>query len=59
MSRARAAFLLAGQALNRHTFGHEAMAILGDVVRRAKCFGLETGQIDKTCDVIESAVARS
>ena len=54
VSRARAAFALAGQALNRNVFGHRAMEMLKTVVEGAQCFGLEAGPIDETCDLVES-----
>ncbi|MHC4416227.1 MAG: hypothetical protein ACYS0G_13175 [Planctomycetota bacterium] len=54
--RARAAFALAGQTLNRNVFGDRVVPILGRVVRNARCFGLESGRIGDTCDLIESIV---
>ena len=57
ISRARAAFALSGCALNRNAFGNRAISILANVVRGAECFSLETGPIDKTCDLVESLLA--
>jgi hypothetical protein len=49
-----AGFRLAGHAFNRKAFGTRAVSILSEVVRRAECFGLVSGSIDESCDVIES-----
>lgn len=57
MAPGRAGFALAGHALNRAAFGEKAVSILSDVVRRAECYGLESGPIDSTCDLLESVVS--
>lgn len=59
ISRAQAAMSLAGFAFNRQMFGERATSILGDVVRGARCFGMRSGPIDETCDLIESLVQDS
>jgi HprK-related kinase A len=58
LSRAQAALALAGCVMNRDAFGDRGTAILADVVRKAECFGLESGPIEATCDLIESLSAR-
>ena len=57
MAPGRAGFALAGHAFNRAAFGEKAVSILSDVVRRAECYGLESGPIDSTCDLLESVVS--
>ncbi len=54
MTRAEAAFHLAGHTLNRDVFGHRVVPVLGQVTRNARCFGLDSGRLDETCDLIES-----
>ncbi len=54
VSRARAAFMLAGGGLNRSAFDDQGLSILTNVVRNAECFSLESGSIDGTCDLIDS-----
>ena len=54
ISRAQAAFSLTTYAFNRNAIGGQTISILSQVVRTAKCFGLESGPIDETCDLIES-----
>lgn len=56
ISRARAAFSLAHSMLNRGDFGDRALDLLGRVVAGAECFALESGDIEPTCDLIESLV---
>lgn len=56
ISRSRAVFVLASCALNRHLFGERSTSIISDIVRGAQCFGLETGRLDATCDLLESLV---
>jgi HprK-related kinase A len=57
IARARAAFALAGQTINREAHGARTASILHGLVRDARCFGLESGEIDATCDLIEAAHA--
>jgi HprK-related kinase A len=54
--RARAAFALLSQVLNRDVFAQRAVALLGRVVRDAQCFALESGALEGTCEMIESIV---
>lgn len=56
ISRARAAFSLAHSMLNRTAFGDRAVDSLSRVVAGADCFALESGDIEPTCDLIESLV---
>ncbi|MHC4100250.1 MAG: hypothetical protein ACYSW1_05115 [Planctomycetota bacterium] len=56
LPRARAAFALMQCTLNRDVFTQEAVSITGRLVRGADCFGLESGPIDETCDLLESLV---
>jgi HprK-related kinase A len=56
LPRARAAFALMQCALNRDVFEKDAVSLAGRIVRGAECFGLETGPIDETCDLLESLV---
>ncbi len=51
-----AVFRMAGHAFNRHVFGKRAVSILSEVVRQAECFGLVSGPIDETCDLVESLI---
>ncbi len=53
MTRAEAALNLASQTLNRDAFGHRVIPVLGQVTRDARCFGLDSGRLDETCDLIE------
>lgn len=54
ISRAQAAFSLTGCAFNRNALGAQAISVLSQVVRNTECFGLESGPIDETCDLIEA-----
>ena len=56
MTRAAAAFHLAGQTLNRDTIGHRVLPVLGQVTRNARCFALDSCRLDETCDLIESVI---
>ena len=56
LSRAEAAFSLLRQTFNRAAFGYQAMSIITDVARSAQCFRLESGEIEGTCDLLESIV---
>ncbi len=53
---ARGVFTLANQALNPNAFGSEMLPVLSRLVRHADCYGLESGQIEQTCDLIESVI---
>jgi len=52
--RAQAAFLLARCAFNRSGFDRQAIPVINALVREAECFRLEIGQLDETCDLLES-----
>lgn len=55
MSRSEAAIQLAEMAFNRQVVGgQEAMSILSRICRDAECYRLETGDIHRSCEVIES-----
>lgn len=54
MTRAEAAFHLAGHTLNRDAFGHRVVPVVGQVARNARCFRLDSCGLDETCDLIES-----
>jgi hypothetical protein len=56
LSPGRAAFALAGHALNRNVFGSRAISILSAVVRGAECFRLESGPLEPTCALIDALV---
>ncbi len=57
VSRGRTAFMLAANAFNRTAHSPNAMSILSDVVRDAVCVSLESGDINQSCDLLESLVA--
>lgn len=59
LTRAEAAFALTGQTLNRDAFGHDLVSIVGRLTRRAGCYGLESGRLDETCDLIEGLLDKS
>lgn len=54
--RAQAAFMLAEHTLNRFQYGERATPVLCNAVKGARCYFLETGHIEETCDLIESLV---
>jgi HprK-related kinase A len=56
LPKARAAFALLKAALNRDVFAERAVPLAGRIVRDARCFGLETGPIEQTCDRLERLV---
>lgn len=56
ISRARAVFMLACGALNRNVFGPRTVPILNKMTQDIQCYGLRTGSLDETCDLIESLV---
>ena len=59
ISHARATLMLASSALNRHVFGDRAMSIISDVMRGAECYGLQSGRIADTCELVESLVSNT
>ncbi|MBL4702490.1 MAG: hypothetical protein JKX85_14670 [Phycisphaeraceae bacterium] len=55
MSRSEAAIELAELSFNRHTFGgQQTIDTLTEVCRNARCYRLETGDIHRSCEMIES-----
>jgi len=54
--RSHAAFLLAGCAFNRKGFDRQAVPVINNLIRQTKCYRLEIGQLDETCDLLESAI---
>lgn len=54
VARGSAAFMLAANAFNRNVFRERTVSILSRVVREARCVRLETGDLEDTCDLIES-----
>lgn len=54
LTRAKAVFALAGSALNRHAFADQGVSVLSHLVREAECFGIDSGSLQGTCDMIES-----
>lgn len=54
VTRTQAAFRLTGCALNRAAFGVQAPAILTEIVRHAQCYSLETGDLQPSCELLES-----
>ena len=56
VTRAQAVFALAGSALNRFAFTDQGVSVLSRVVREAECFGIDSGSLDGTCDLIQSLV---
>ena len=58
MTRSQAAYELARQCFNFRAHEGRAVDVLADVVRGAKCYQLTAGDIDSTCDLIESVLMR-
>lgn len=56
ISRAQAAFELARHALNRNVHGARAASILSELARGARCYALDSGPIDETCDEVDRLV---
>lgn len=56
VARAKAVFALAGSALNRNAFADQGVSVLSRVVREADCFGIDSGSLDRTCDLLESLI---
>jgi len=53
----RAAFELARNSMNRSAFGERAIQILASVVRGARCFALESGELDEACELVTRIVS--
>ena len=56
MYRGRALIALLGNTLNRVEFGPGAVDLIGDVVRDASCYALDSGDIDRTAALLEQAI---
>lgn len=56
ISRAQAAFDLARHALNRNAHGARTASILSGLVRGARCYALDSGPIEETCDELDRLV---
>lgn len=56
ITSARAAFMLASHTLNRHLLGARAASIASDLARGARCAGLESGDIERACNLLERLV---
>jgi len=54
LSRSRAAFELAGQCFNLPVHQGRAVAALAKVARDADCYRLTAGDLEATCDLLES-----
>ena len=54
LTRGRAAISLLGQTLNAASFGPSSVSAVHRILEHARCYVLEAGQIDATCDLIES-----
>ena len=59
MQRAHALMELAGCVFNRHVFADQALPILSKMIGGAQCFRLESGQLEDTCDYLESELCVS
>ena len=59
VSRSQAVLELLSSTFNRSALGSRAIELLGSVVRGAACYRLVSGDIDSTCDVVESLLERS
>jgi hypothetical protein len=57
--RSEAAYLLARQCFNIRTDQVRALATLAAVARGAKCYHLTVGEIDATCDLMDSLTTQS
>jgi HprK-related kinase A len=56
ISRAQAAFALAGSALNPGAFGRRLTSVIAEVVRSAECYRLDAGPLEETCQLVESVL---
>jgi hypothetical protein len=54
LPRARSAFGLLGCALNRNQFGSDLPKIMRRAVGAAKCYALDSGDLETTCRLLES-----
>lgn len=54
MSRAEAAMEMAMMSFNRHKHGCAGIDVIGQVLRDAQCFRLESGNLMDTCALVES-----
>jgi len=57
--RSQAAFELSRQCFNSHVYRAGTVAVLADVVRSADCYRLTAGDIETTCDLVESHLFRA
>jgi len=53
ISRAECAFLLSDQSFNSHSFPGRGLGLLADVVRGARCYRLRSGEINRTCNLVD------
>jgi len=58
ISASQAAFGLARHAVNRDAHRDRTISILGDLVRRAECYVVESGPIEETCDLLEQVISQ-
>jgi len=58
VSRAEAVLRLNRQSFNFLKFRRRGVALLCDLVRRARCYELISGEIGATCELVESVVGR-
>jgi len=56
LSRGKAVYALAGSALNRNAFSDQGVSVLSNLVRGAESYGVESGSLEGTCDLIESLI---
>lgn len=53
LPRAQAAMALAAQTFNRQPFGPQTAGILSRLVRSARCFHLQSGELASTCELLQ------
>jgi len=58
ISRVECAFLLNDQSFNFYRFGDRGVDLLAGIVREAECYRLRSGDIRRTCDLIEDLASR-
>jgi HprK-related kinase A len=56
LPRAEALIELGQLAFNRHIAGRRCIEVLTAAVRSAACFRLDSGDIDRTCDLLETSL---
>lgn len=56
VSRAQVVLDLAENLFNKNMFGDETINYLGRIVRNASCYRIFTGDIEKTCELLESTI---